>query len=57
MPEGSPRWIVLTTFVVLSVFLRVFVLVTERTLVGHVMLVAASTSAYLHSKATFPAAS
>lgn len=39
VPEGSPRWIVLTTFNVIVVLLGAFILVTERTLVGYMTLV------------------
>jgi hypothetical protein len=40
MPEGSPRWIALTTATVVAVAVGIFALIAERSLFGYVILIA-----------------
>jgi integrase len=39
MPEGSPRWIALTTATVVAVAVGIFALIAERSLFGYVILI------------------
>jgi hypothetical protein len=40
MPEGSPRWIALTTATVVAVVVGIFALIVERSLFGYLTLIA-----------------